>query len=127
MNASGRREPRPSVGLLLDVDEEYRWKTRTGQLPRIAPERFNPGGDAWLPILQVERDGWKLKALFSNTRRANELGRTRDWVLIYYRGDAGAGQATVVTERTGKLRELRVVRGREPECRRHYADVRMIA
>jgi hypothetical protein len=49
--------------------------------------------------MQVERDGWKLKALFSNTRRANELGRTRDWVVIYYRRGSVAGQCTVVSAR----------------------------
>lgn len=120
-------EPRPPVELLLDVDKEYRWKARTGQLRRIAPRRFNPGRDAWLPIMEVERDGWELRALFSNTQRAHELGRTRDWVVIYYHRDGDHGQATVVTARTGKLRELRVVRGREPECRRYYAEVRKIA
>jgi len=120
-------ETRPSVGLLLDVDREYRWRARTGQLRRIAPRRFNPGGDAWLPIMEVERDGWELKALFSNTQRAHELGRTRDWVVIYFHRDGDHGQATVVTARTGRLRDLRVVRGREVECRRHYAEVRHIA
>jgi DNA polymerase (family 10) len=128
-----RREPpdvgetRPSVATLLDVDKEYRWRARTDQLRRIAPRRFNPEGDAWLPIMEVERDGWEIKALFSNTQRAHELGRTHDWVVIYYHQDGGHGQATVVTARTGRLRELRVVRGREAECRRYYADVRRIA
>jgi DNA polymerase (family X) len=125
--APTRWEQRPSVALLLDVDKEYRWRARTGQLRRIAPSRFNPGRDAWLPIMEVERDGWELKALLSNTLRAHELGRTHDWVVIYYHRDGDHGQATLVTARTGKLRELRVVRGREPECRRHYAEVRKIA
>jgi DNA polymerase (family X) len=120
-------EPRPTVGLLLEVDKEYRWRARTGQLRRIAPRRFNPEGDAWLPIMEMERGGWDFKALFSNTQRAHELGRTRDWVVIYYHRDGDHGQATVVTARTGRLRELRVVRGRERECRRHYAEARKIA
>jgi Holliday junction resolvasome RuvABC DNA-binding subunit len=120
-------EARPSVGLLLDVDKEYRWRSRTGQLRHIAPRRFNPEGAAWLPIMEVERDGWDFKALFSNTQRAHELGRTRDWVVIYYHRDGDNGQATVVTARTGRLRELRAVRGRELECRRHYAEARKIA
>jgi hypothetical protein len=79
--------------------------------------------------MRVERDGWKLEALFSNTRRANELGRTRDWVVIYYRraGVAGqcTGQCTVVTARRGHLLDLRVVRGRERECRRLYEERRV--
>jgi predicted flap endonuclease-1-like 5' DNA nuclease len=120
-------ESRPSVGLLLDVDREYRARARAGELRRISPRRFNPANEAWLPIMETERDGWQLKALFSNTQRAHELGRTRDWVVIYYHRDGDHGQATVVTSRAGQLRELRVVRGREPECRRHYAEVRKIA
>ena len=120
-------DSRPSVGLLLDIDKEYHWRARTGQLRQIAPKRFNPEGAAWLPIMEVERHGWDFKALFSNTQRAHELGRTRDWVVIYYHRDGDHGQATVVTARTGRLRELRVVRGREAECRRHYADARKIA
>jgi hypothetical protein len=70
--------------------------------------------------MEVEGGGWKLRALFSNTRRANELGRTRDWVVVYYRGHGTSGQCTVVTARRGLLLDLRVIRGREPECRQHY-------
>lgn len=117
----------PPVSLLLAIDREYRALARAGELRTIAPRRFNPAGEAWLPILEVERDGWHLKALYSNTARAHELGRTHDWVVIYYDRDGVHGQATVVTSRTGKLMDLRVVRGREPECRRHYAEARKIA
>ena len=120
-------ERRPSVELLLDVDREYRRRARLGELRRIAPKRFNPEHEAWLPIMEVEREGWDFTALFSNTQRAHELGRTRDWVVIYYHRDGDAGQCTVVTARTGRLRELRVVRGREPECRHLYSEVRKIA
>ena len=118
---------RPSVGVLLNVDHEYRRKARAGDLRRIAPRRFNPANEAWLPVMEVRRDGWDLTALYSNTRRAHELGRTHDWVVIYYHRDGDHGQCTVVTSRTGALRDLRVVRGREPECHRHYADDRRIA
>jgi len=118
---------RPSVGLLLDIDREYRWRARTGQLRRIAPRRFNPSGDAWLPIMELEREGWEISALYSNTQRAHDLGRTHDWVVIYYRRGVEHGQATVVTARVGVLRDLRVVRGREVECRRYYDEGRRIA
>jgi DNA polymerase (family 10) len=57
----------------------------------------------------------------SNSERAHELHRTYDWVLIFYTGaDDEEGEATVVTERRGVLTGQRVVRGREPECARHY-------
>ncbi len=108
--------------MLLDVDREYRRRARLGQQPRIAPLRFNPAGEAWLPLMRVVREGWKLDVLFSNTERANWLGRTHDWVMIRYRRGRYAGQCTIVSARTGRLRELRVVKGREPECRRHYAE-----
>jgi putative hydrolase len=107
----------PDVALLLAVDAEYRAKARADALPRIAPRRFNPGGEAWLPILHTERDGWHFSVLFSNTARAHELGRTDDWVVIYFHAEDGVeGQRTVVTETRGRLAGSRVVRGREAEC-----------
>lgn len=120
--------PEPSVGMLLDVDRQYREAAATGRLPRIAPRRFNPTGAAWLPILHTERDQWQLTALFSNTARAHELGATRDWVVVYFHTDTrGEGQRTVVTETRGVLAGRRVVRGREDECRVHYEAARPAA
>jgi hypothetical protein len=115
-------ESAPGIGLLLEVDEEYRTKAAAGRLRTIAPKRFNPRGEAWLPVLHAERGGWHFTALFSNTARAHELGRTRDWVVVYYSGgDHVEAQCTVVTETRGALEGRRVVRGREEECRAHYA------
>ena len=112
----------PGVGLLLDVDQEYRSKGAAGTLPTIAPRRFNPNGESWLPILHTERDGWHFTALFSNTARAHELGRTDDWVVVYFYDDHHReGQCTVVTETRGPMIGRRVVRGRESECRKLYA------
>jgi hypothetical protein len=118
---AGRRAPgrMPSVELLLDVDREYRRKVEADSLPKIAPKRFNPEGRAWLPILHTDRQGWHFTALFSNTARAHDLHRTDDWVVLYYYdGDHREGQNTVVTETYGPLKGMRVVRGREGECRR---------
>jgi hypothetical protein len=106
----------PPVAMLLDVDREYRAKVQTGRLARIAPHRFNPTGRRWLPVLHTERDGWHFTALFSNTARAHELGRTRDWVVVYFRADHEVeGQRTIVTESHGSQAGQRVVRGRESE------------
>jgi DNA polymerase (family X) len=122
MLARTRRTPRapavePRVDLLLDVDAEYRRRAAAGDLPRIAPRRFNPGGAAWLPILHTDRGPWHFTALFSNTARAHELARTGDWVVVYFQGDDHVeGQRTVVTETRGRLQGERVVRGREAEC-----------
>lgn len=109
----------PSVDILLDVDQEYRDKVADNRLPKIAPKRFNPEGEAWLPILHTDRDDWHFTALFSNTGRAHDLRRTHDWVVLYYYGgDHREGQQTVVTETHGPMQGQRVVRGREAECRR---------
>jgi hypothetical protein len=113
-------QERPSVADLLSVDEEYRSKAEARRLPVITPRRFNPQGAAWLPVLHTERGARSFHAFFSNTPLAHRLGRTRDWVVIYWDKDGEEGQATVVTERRGDLTGLRVVRGREDECRRHY-------
>lgn len=111
----------PSVALLLDVDREYRAKAEAGKLPMIAPRRFNPSGEAWLPVLHTTRDGWHFTALYSNTARAHELGRSHDWVVVYFYDDHHQeGQHTIVTETRGELIGKRVVRGREDECRRYY-------
>jgi hypothetical protein len=115
------RESGPSVATLLDVDREYRLKANDGTLTTIAPKRFNPTGEAWLPVLHTQRDGWHFTALFSNTAQAHQLNRTHDWVVLYYYDDEHAeGQHTVVTETHGPLAGRRVVRGRETECRAHY-------
>ena len=116
----------PSVDILLDVDREYRDKAKAGSLPRIAPRRMNPEAKAWLPVLHTRFGPWHFTALFSNTERAHELHRIFDWVVIFYSDPEGAeGQATVVTERRGALTGQRVVRGREPECARHYRGERI--
>ena len=107
---------RPSVSALLDADREYREKASQDALPRIAPRRFNPEQKAWLPVLHTEREGWHMTLLFSNTARAHELHRTRDWVVVYYYdGEHHEGQCTVVTEIYGSRAGERVVRGREKE------------
>lgn len=107
---------RPTVATLLAVDRDYREAAAAGRLRRIRPRRFNPGREAWLPVLHVERDGWSLTALYSNTALAHELGRTRDWVVLFAERDGDEDRATVVTETAGSLRGRRVVRGREREC-----------
>ncbi|MCS6779094.1 MAG: helix-hairpin-helix domain-containing protein [Geminicoccaceae bacterium] len=111
----------PEVGVLLDVDEEYRRRAAAEDLPKIAPRRFNPNREAWLPVLHTRRGPWYFTALFSNTARAHELGRIGDWVVIYFeKDDAVSGQRTIVTEQRGPLAGRRVVRGRERDSLRYY-------
>jgi hypothetical protein len=111
---------KPPVNLLLEVDREYRQKAAAGRLRRIAPKRFNPEGQPWLPVMSTRKSGWDFTAMYSNTSRAHELHKTRDWVVIYYDRNDIEGQVTVVTGTVGDLGEQRVVRGRERESFRYY-------
>ncbi len=111
---------RPSVGLLLEIDDQYRRKAERDQLRKIAPKRFNPEGEAWLPVLKIRRQGWSFTALFSNTALAHRSGKTHDWVVIYYEKAGEQQQGTVVTAERGPLAGKRVIRGRERECREYY-------
>ena len=114
-------ETPPEAELLLEIDRLYRENAASGDLPRIAPKRFNPNNEAWLPVLHTDRDGWHFTALYSNTARAHELGMTSDWVVIYFYDDhQQEGQHTVVTETRGPLVGQRVVRGMEAQCRILY-------
>ncbi|WP_429925702.1 DNA-binding protein (plasmid) [Agrobacterium vitis] len=112
--AAGSQRTAPSVRLLLEVDRTYRERASASQLPRIALRRFNPKGEAWLPIMHTRREGWHFTALYSNSRLAHELDRTRDWVVIHYQRDGEPeGRCTVVTGSRGPLAGQRIVRGRE--------------
>ena len=124
----GRRRQRleqPSTAIsimrLLELDGTYRRKAASGELPLIAPKRFNPHGKAWLPIMHATREELHFTVMFSNTALAHKLKRNFDWVVIYYyEHDHREGQYTVVTESRGDLIGQRVVRGREDECRTYY-------
>lgn len=110
----------PSVELILKIDEEYRRRAQADELRKIAPRRFNPKNEAWLPVLHTEQNGWKFTALFSNTAQAHKLEKTDDWVVIYYQKNGKERQNTVVTETQGALKGKRVVRGREQENKKYY-------
>lgn len=119
--AASRCADLPPVSELLSIDDEYRRKAAADRLLRIAPRRFNPTGEAWLPILHTHRGDRHYTALYSNTARAHELGTTHDWVVIYRDDQGGDGQWTVITALFGDLKGRRVIRGRETECVEYYA------
>lgn len=113
----------PDVAILLAVDREYREAADAGRLSKIAPRRFNPEGEAWLPLLHTQHGDWHFTVMYSNTARAHELERTHDWVVIFfYDNHHQEGQHTVVTETRGPLIGQRVVRGMEPACRDYYSQ-----
>ena len=115
--SGAQKIPPPPIEMILEVDREYRERATVGDLKLIAPKRFNPKGEAWLPILHTERGPWHFTVLFSNTARAHELGKTADWVIVFHSSDHQIeDQCTVVTETNGPLKGQRIVRGREAEC-----------
>ena len=116
----GARANEPPVAELLDVDAEYRREAAADRLKKIAPRRFNPSGEAWLPILHTTRGEHHYTALFSNTAHAHEKQKTHDWVVLYCDGHDHDWRWTVITAEFGHLRSLRIVRGREDECEEHY-------
>jgi DNA polymerase (family X) len=115
-----REDEAPSIDELLEVDSEYLNKAANGELRRIAPRHFNPNHEAWLPILHTQRGKRHYTALFSNTAKAHELGKTHDWVVLYCDAGKGERQYTVMTYTWGSLKDKRVVRGREAECKEFY-------
>lgn len=117
-----RADAAPSIGVLLGVDAAYRRRASAGELRMIAPRRFNPKNEAWLPVMHLDRGRWHFTALFSNTARAHQLGKSRDWVVLYFHtADSPESQVTIVTETRGALKGRRVVRGREQDCASYYA------
>jgi putative hydrolase len=118
--ASSPEAPLIPVSLILEIDGEYREKAAARKLKLIAPKLLNPGKKAWLPILAASRKGWKFTVMFSNTATAHKLGKTDDWVVVYYQSGKGENQCTVVTEMRGPLKGKRVIRGRESECKKFY-------
>jgi hypothetical protein len=109
-----------SVDLILEMDAEYRNKAADGKFKKIAPKKLNPDKIAWLPVMAKSYKGYKFTVMYSNTITAHELGKTDDWVVIYYEKGSGENQCTVVTESRGTLKGKRVIRGREKECAKFY-------
>ena len=115
--------------------EEYR-HFLAGEFDGIGVKREMPGGDPAAQIdccVKAEKPGLIMLAThgygtfrrllkrldetaFASTARAHKLCKTGDRVILYYEGQSGERQATVVTARQGPLKGLRIGRGREAEC-----------
>lgn len=113
----------PNVSELLDIDAEYRRKADEDRLLRIAPRRFNPTRQAWLPILHTHRGSRNYTAMFTNTAKAHEMGTTHDWVVIISDDPGFHGQWTVITSEFGKMKGQRIIRGYENECAEFYRNL----
>jgi predicted flap endonuclease-1-like 5' DNA nuclease len=118
--AAGHLTGEPSVEEILDVDREYRESAQAGRLQTIAPHRFNPKKEAWLPILHTQRGTRHYTALFSNSALAHQLKKTRDWAILYYDDDQGERQCTVITSHQAPFSGKRIVRGREEDCTGYF-------
>jgi DNA polymerase (family 10) len=110
----------PPIAEILDVDRQYREDASAGKISLIAPKRFNPTGEAWLPVMHTMRGPRHYTALYSNSAHAHDLGKTHDWVVLFYDGDGTERQCTVITSTFGPLQGRRIVRGREAECEHFY-------
>jgi DNA polymerase/3'-5' exonuclease PolX len=80
-----------------------------GQVPGIGEEL----AERIVKILHI-------KTLEELEQAAHDLGKTHDWVVIFFEQNGFEGQSTVVTETSGPLMGRRVVRGREPKCMLFY-------
>jgi len=117
---TGRPTAEPPVEELLDVDREYCEAAQAGRLQKIAPHRFNPKKEAWLPILHTQRGTRHYTALFSNSALAHQLKKTRDWVILYYDDNDGERLCTVITSHQTPFSGKRIARGREEDCAAYY-------
>ncbi len=64
-------------------------------------------------MLHARRGRRHYTALYSNSELAHDLGKTQDWVVLYYSVPGQAEQqVTIVTETHGPRKGRRVVRGR---------------
>ena len=99
----------------MQLDERFREHV-------VAADRADHTRGAWLPTWQVAESGWTFTVRFSATRAAQRMGRTHDWVVVEWERGKERDQATLVTEYRGPLSGRRVVRGRERECLRWWAD-----
>ncbi|AOZ04346.1 hypothetical protein BKK81_33805 (plasmid) [Cupriavidus sp. USMAHM13] len=66
----------------------HRENARALAQPTIAPKHLSAEVKTLLPVLHATRDGRSFTALYSDTMRAYELGRTGDWVVLYFYDDA---------------------------------------
>lgn len=110
------------VDMILEIDREYRKQAAAGKLKKIAPRLLNPEKKAWLPLMAREYRGYRFTVMFSNTPTAHKLGKTDDWVVVYFEKGKGENQCTVVTESRGSMKGRRVIRGRERECAAYYGE-----
>jgi DNA polymerase (family 10) len=86
----------PTVADLLAIDADYRKGVEHGELPTISPRRFNPHNEPWLPLFSQSRRGWSYRARYSNTALAHRLGKTHDWVVVFFDDGIISGQRTMV-------------------------------
>ncbi|QDT02104.1 hypothetical protein K227x_04750 [Rubripirellula lacrimiformis] len=104
-----------SVDELLDIDREYRERANDDSLAKTGSVHTEK-----TPIVHAQRNGRHYTAMFSHTANANQQHATHDWVVVY-RDDANAhGRWTIITSKFGKLKGLRIVRGREDDCQDYY-------
>jgi hypothetical protein len=104
----------PNIGRIETFDKPRGPSWRESQTAR---ERVRYGASTLTLILHTVRGERHYSALFSNTAHEHKLGKTQDWVILYYDRRTGEHQSTVITSQFGALKGKRIVRGREGRAR----------
>lgn len=95
------------VAVLLEIQAAGYYRIRAY---REAAQTIRSWAHSVVDILQTESTPGLEELPRVGKRLAAELGKTRDWVVIYYERKGRKGQCTVVTETRGIQRGDRVVR-----------------
>ena len=99
-------------------------RIRGGQARQFLRAHYQlPGGRrSTPPAPQAGRALPLQRAVFQHGPSARKK-KTRDWVVLYFDGQDGERQCTVITSEFGRLKDKRIVRGREDECEEHYRNL----
>lgn len=111
----------PTVPDLLALDQQYREWVAKDALFGESSEMTS------VYVLRKSFHGWHFRCLFSQGSLAARLGKSEDWVTIYFNDGSAYGERTVETAESGPLSGQRVVRGREKECQQYYNEAKAFA
>lgn len=106
----------PPARRLLALDRLYWRKAARGELPRVAPDRFNPLAEAWLPLMHIESRGWWFSVMNANAGRADGLATAGSDVRIYFAGQGACERVRLIESVRSGSSIRRRVRGREAEA-----------
>lgn len=107
---------RPRVVDSLETKPGSDWRDVDDCIKVEVERAMWPDNEAWLPVMETEREKWDFTLLYSNTKRAHDLDKTHDWVVI----------TTRVTARKTSARSSRRLRARWKESASYGAARRHV-